>query len=95
MIINVGWPAQRGRGYESQTSDDIRKCMDQLNPFGVYLIGIATRLVWLDFAASHDLHPGRLTWNLKNDGWKTAFLLGWYIFRGYVELLGGITSFTI
>ena len=26
---------------------------------------------------------------LKNDGWKTTFLLGWYIFRGYVKLPGG------
>ena len=35
------------------------------------------------------LHPGSLTWPLKNDGWKTTFLLGWYIFRGYVKLAGG------
>ena len=26
---------------------------------------------------------------LRNDGWKTTFLLGWYIFRGYVKLPGG------
>ena len=25
---------------------------------------------------------------LKNDGWKPAFLLGWYIFSGYVKLPG-------
>ena len=29
-----------------------------------------------------------LTEPLKNDGWKTTFLLGWYIFRGYVKLPG-------
>ena len=26
---------------------------------------------------------------LKNDGWKTTFLLSWYLFRGYVKLRGG------
>ena len=26
---------------------------------------------------------------LKNDGWKTTFLLGWYIFSGYVKLQVG------
>ena len=34
--------------------------------------------------------PSRsLTSPLKNDGWKTTLLLGWYIFRGYVKLPGG------
>jgi len=32
---------------------------------------------------------------LKNDGWKTTFLLGWYIFRGYVKLPGGIQIYQI
>ena len=38
------------------------------------------------------LHSRSLISHLKMDGWKTTFLLGWYIFRG--ELLnfqGGIT----
>ena len=39
------------------------------------------------------LLPRNLTWNLKNDGWKTTLLLGWYIFRGYVELPGGNWTF--
>ena len=34
------------------------------------------------------IHPGSLTYPLKNDGWKTTSLLGWYIFRGYVKLPG-------
>ena len=25
---------------------------------------------------------------MENDGWKTTFLLGWHIFRGYVKLPG-------
>ena len=25
---------------------------------------------------------------LKDDGWKTTFLLGWYIFKGYIKLPG-------
>ena len=29
---------------------------------------------------------------LKNGGWKTTFLLGWSIFRGYVKLRGGIPT---
>ena len=33
-----------------------------------------------------------LTARQKNDAWKT-FLLGWYIFRGYVKLPGGIYTF--
>ena len=34
--------------------------------------------------------PSRsLTQPLKNDGWKTSVLLGWYIFRGYVKLPAG------
>ena len=28
--------------------------------------------------------PGSFTWPRKNDSWKTTFLLGWPIFRGYV-----------
>ena len=36
------------------------------------------------------IHPGRLTWNLKNGGWKITFLLGWLIFRGHVKLREGI-----
>ena len=32
------------------------------------------------------VHPRSLTWPLKNHGWKTRFLWGWYIFRGYVKL---------
>ena len=32
------------------------------------------------------LHPRSVTYPLKNDGWNTSFLLGWYIFRGYVNL---------
>ena len=31
---------------------------------------------------------------LKNDGWKTTFLLGWYIFSGYVKLPGGTATVT-
>ena len=27
--------------------------------------------------------------HLKNDGWKTTLLLGWYICRGYVKLPKG------
>ena len=30
---------------------------------------------------------------LKNDGWKTTFLLGWYIFRGYIKLTGAIPNY--
>ena len=29
----------------------------------------------------------------KNDGWNISFLLGWYIFRGYVKLPGGNSVF--
>ena len=34
------------------------------------------------------VHPQHLTKPLKNDGWKTSFLLGRPIFRGYVEFPG-------
>ena len=34
------------------------------------------------------LHPRNLTWNLKNDGWKMSFLLGFPISRGYVKFQG-------
>ena len=31
----------------------------------------------------------QLTWHLKNDGWKTTFLLGWPIFRGFLVSFRG------
>ena len=34
------------------------------------------------------IHPRSLTWPLKDHGWNTRFLWGWYIFRGYVKLPG-------
>ena len=40
------------------------------------------------------LHPRSLTWPLKNHGWNTRFLWGWYIFRGYVQLPGSIALTT-
>ena len=33
--------------------------------------------------------PASFTWPRKNDSWKTSFLLGWPIFRGYVSSRGG------
>ena len=39
------------------------------------------------------LHHRSLTWPLKNGGWKTTFLLGRSLFRGYVKLREGIPSF--
>ena len=33
-----------------------------------------------------DLHPGRLTWNLKMMVWKVIFLFNWVIFRFHVDL---------
>ncbi len=34
----------------------------------------------------HHIHPQKLTCPLKNDGWKTSFLLGRPMFKGYVSL---------
>ena len=36
------------------------------------------------------LHPGRLTWNLKMMVWKMIFLFNWVIFRFHVILPGCI-----
>ena len=38
------------------------------------------------------LHPRSVTYPLKNDGWNTSFLLGWYICRGYLNLPGSTAS---
>ena len=35
------------------------------------------------------IYSRNFTRNLKNDGWKTTLLSGWYIFGGYVKLPGG------
>ena len=35
-----------------------------------------------------DLHPGRLTWNLKMMVWKMIFLFNWVVFRFHVNLPG-------
>ena len=32
-----------------------------------------------------DIPSLKLTWPLKMDGWNISFLLGWTIFRGYVN----------
>ena len=37
---------------------------------------------------NHQLHPGRLTWNLKMMVWKMIFLSKWVIFRFHVNLPG-------
>ena len=42
-----------------------------------------------DFLYLYLYPPQVTTARKKNDGWKT-FFLGWYIFRGYVKLPGGI-----
>ena len=34
------------------------------------------------------LHPGRLTWNLKMMVWKMIFLFNWVVFRFHVNLPG-------
>ena len=39
-------------------------------------------------AKSNDLHPGRLTWNLKMMVWKIIFLSKWVICRFHVNLPG-------
>ena len=38
-----------------------------------------------------DVHPGKLTWNLKMDPWKRRFLLETIIFRCYVSFREGKT----
>jgi len=40
-----------------------------------------------------NIHLRNSIWPLKNDGWKTTFLLRWYIFRGHVKLPVCIASF--
>ena len=39
-------------------------------------------------AKKSDVHPGRLTWNLKMMVWKMIFLFNWVIFRFHVNLPG-------
>ena len=55
---------------------------------------LAIRHLWLGcffwgMAWDGDTLPKFNSSPLKNDGWKTSVLLGWYIFRGYVELPAG------
>ena len=50
---------------------------------------------WKKKMTFEDVHPRRLTWNLKNDGWKMSFLLGFTIFRGYVKFQGGISYYLL
>ena len=38
------------------------------------------------------VHPGRLTWNLKMMVWKMMFLFNWVIFRFHVNLPGRTLS---
>ena len=35
-----------------------------------------------------DIHPGRLTWNIKMEVWKIIFLSKWVICRFHVNLPG-------
>jgi len=41
-----------------------------------------------DVERKDDVHPGRLTWNLKMMVWKMIFLYNWVIGRFHVNLPG-------
>ena len=57
-----------------------------------WMIHLAHQLRLVIF--SHYFTPWKFNSSpLKNDGWKTTFLLGWYIFRGYVKLPEGTCFF--
>ena len=52
--------------------------------------------IWsMSFHEVHDLHPGRLTWNLRIHPWKRKIIFQTIIFRFHVNLPGCIISFLV
>ena len=58
-----------------------------------WLQWVKSRSFWNGlFLYMNDLHPGRLTWNLKMMVWKMIFFFNWVIFRFHVNLPGCING---
>ena len=53
------------------------------DPLLIHLLGVGDR-----HRSFHDLHPRKLTWNLKTKPWKRRFLLKTIMFRFHVKFQG-------
>ncbi len=75
-----------------------RCCVDEIVPYFIWainknpwlfalILGI-TLPNYTRITINHEIHPGRLTWNIIMEVWKIIFLSKWVICRFHVNLPG-------